>query len=183
MAACMRKPPKPLPTSTTSSPGLSSTLRATWSALARCASSSVCVPFVPVSAGVEHVRIVEPELVELRRQRVVELRIALGPDAVRVGMNELVPAVAQAHEPGGLVGAAFHADGERLGQAPLDVQFAVEVGLEHADMPVERGAAQRPLAAEPQGERRRGFRISIHGAVREAHAERRRRVPTDFRDQ
>ncbi len=38
------KPPKPLPTSTTSSPGLSSSLRATWSHLLRCASSSVRVP-------------------------------------------------------------------------------------------------------------------------------------------
>src|SRR6185312_13056818 len=80
---------------------------------------AVAPAVTPVRAGVEQVRIVQPELVELWRQRVVELGVAVRAPAVRVRMRELVPAVAQAHEPGRIVRAAFHAGGERPGEAAL----------------------------------------------------------------
>src|SRR5919106_546609 len=100
------KPPKPEPTSTTSSPGLSRSLRATWSHLLRCASSSVRV---------------------------------------------LVPAVADPREGGAAaVDPGLHPGGERLGEAALDVDLIVEVGLEQADIAEGGHAPVGPRIAKHQ---------------------------------
>jgi hypothetical protein len=101
----------------------------------------------------------------------VELGVAVGPQAVRVGVHELVPAVAQPHQPGGAVGAAFHAGGERLGEAALDLELAVEISLEQPDVAVQRGAPERSLGRENQAERRRPVGVAVLAAVGKAHAE------------
>src|SRR5688572_27209916 len=128
---------------------------------------------LPVGAGVEHQRIVEPQLVELGGQGVVEVGVALRLRALGVRMRELVPAVA---DPGkgraALVDAAFHAGGQRLGKAALDVDVAVEVRLEQPDV-AERGHA--PVGArraEHQRERRCVLARALLAAVRVAHRER-----------
>src|SRR5258706_3778019 len=69
---------------------------------------------LPVGAGIEHQRIVEPEAVELRSERVVELGVVLGAHPARVGMQELVQAVYAAPQSVLYVGVPFHAHLERL---------------------------------------------------------------------
>src|SRR2546425_3929986 len=53
---------------------------------------------LPVGAGVEHQGIIQPEAVELGPERVVELGVALGTQPARVGVQELVQAVCDAHQ-------------------------------------------------------------------------------------
>src|SRR5688572_26374014 len=134
----------------------------------------------PVRARVEHVRIVEPQLVELGRQRVMRLRVGARARARRVRMRKLVPAVAQRDEESGApVEAAFHAGGERLGEAPFDVEVAVEVGLEEAhvaegcDAPIDR------RLFEYERKCRRRVARPRHAAIRVAHREGNRGALSD----
>src|SRR5688500_10146025 len=126
--------------------------------------------FLPVRAGIEHERVVEPQLVELGPERVMELRVLLRLPAARVVVQELVPAVEQAHRQLGAVDAALHAGGERLLQAAVDVDLAVEIGLQHADVPEHRRPPLGARGVENQGEGRRGVGVAVLPAAREAHA-------------
>src|SRR5688572_8937976 len=131
--------------------------------------------FLPVRAGVEHERIVEPKLVELGCERVMELGVLLRLAAAGVGVRQLVPAVAHPVErAAAAVEAAFHAGGERLRQAPLNVDVAVEVRLQHADVAERGDAPVGARAAKHEGERRRARPGAVLGAVGEAHGERNR---------
>src|SRR5882724_266019 len=85
--------------------------------------------FLPVGAGVEHQRIVQPEAVELRPERVVELGVALRAQPARVGTQELVQAVGDAHQELRPVGVRGHAGSERAREASLDLDLAGEIGL------------------------------------------------------
>jgi hypothetical protein len=108
-------------------------------------------PFAPVCAGVEH-QLVEPQPVEVRCMGVVELGVLAGAKQVGVGVEELVPAVAQLHQRARVVEAALHAGREALRHAALDVDVAVEVGLEQPDMAVCGGAPVGAGMAEDEGE-------------------------------
>src|SRR5712692_7300413 len=90
--------------------------------------------FLPVRAGVEHERVVEPQAVELGPERVVELGVVPGPGPARVRVQELVPAVEHPHQQLGMVDAAFHAGGESAREAAFDVELAVKVGFEQAEI-------------------------------------------------
>src|SRR5712692_9510216 len=128
--------------------------------------------FLPVRAGVEHERVVEPKAVELGPERVVELGVVPGPGPARVRVQELVPAVEHPDQQLGVVDAALHAGGERAREAALDVELAVEVGFEQADMAESGDTPVGARLAEHQGEGGRGLRVAVLAAAGVAHRER-----------
>src|SRR5581483_2176774 len=82
---------------------------------------------LPVRAGVEHQRIVEPVAIELGPERVMELGVVLGAHPARVRMQELVPAVRKPYQQRRLLGARCHARGQRAREAPFEVDLAIEI--------------------------------------------------------
>src|SRR5262245_28916502 len=128
--------------------------------------------FPPVRAGVEHQRVVEPELVELGRQRVMSLGVGARARTQSVGMGELVPLVAQPVEhAAAAVDLALQTGGKRLRQAALDVEVVVEVGLEQPHVAESRDTPVGALVAEHQGEGGHCVARALLGAVRVAHGE------------
>ena len=108
--------------------------------------------FLPVGAGVEHQRIVEPVAVELGPERVVELGVALGAHPVAVRVQPLVRAVGELDQHAALIHARRHAGGEGAGEAALEIDLAVEVGFEEPDVAVHGDAAVGARVAEDQAE-------------------------------
>jgi len=94
----------------------------------------------PIAARVHHEGVVQPEAVEVRAQPVVEAGILPRAFPACVAAAPLVPGVAQAHEGRGLVAVPAKARGERGAEIPLDIDVAVEVGIQQADMAEERDA-------------------------------------------
>src|SRR5216117_702644 len=128
--------------------------------------------FLPVRAGVHHQRVVEPQAVELGAERVVE--IGVGPRLAPRGVGEaqLVPPVADPHQRLGAVHAAFHPRRHGLGEIALDVELAVEIRFEQADVPEGGDAPVRARVAEHQRERRRLVGSPVLAALGEADRER-----------
>src|SRR5258706_294971 len=107
--------------------------------------------FLPVGAGVEHQRIVEPEAVELGSERVVKLGVLLGAQPVGVGVQELVQAVGEADEKLRLVGARRHAGSKRARQAALQIDLAGGISLQQPDV---AQSADAPVGLRLPGEQR-----------------------------
>src|SRR3989442_1272558 len=128
--------------------------------------------FLPVRAGVHHQRVVEPQTVELGAERVVE--IGVGPRLAPRGVGEaqLVPPVADPHQRLGAVHAALHPRRHGLGEIALDVELAVEIRFEQADVPEGGDAPVRARLAEHQRERRRPVGSPVLAALGEADRER-----------
>src|SRR5688500_5693716 len=109
--------------------------------------------FLPVTAGVHHVRIVEPIPVELGSQGVVELRVGPGLRDGAVVETKFMPVVAQGDERiGSPVEPRIHAGAERSREIAFDVERLVEIGLEQPDVPEQPDA---PLG-------RRGAKYHAH---------------------
>src|SRR6267143_399289 len=127
---------------------------------------------LPVRAGVHHQRIVEPQAVELGAERVVE--IGVGPCLAPRGVGEaqLVPPVANAHQRLGAVHAAFHPRCHGHGEVALDVEVAIEIRFEQADVPEGGDAPVRARVAEHQRERRRLLGSPVLATPGEADRER-----------
>ena len=86
-------------------------------------------------AGVGHAHFVEPFPVEVLSRPVVKARVRLRLSNRRVAVSELVPPVAHLDEESRLaVEAGVHARAEGVREAALDIDIAVEVRLEKADM-------------------------------------------------
>jgi hypothetical protein len=87
-------------------------------------------------------------------------------------MQELVHPVGETHEYARPVGARDHARGERAREAAFQVDVAVEIGFEKADMAKERHAAIGARTTKDDRELgRRGSRAPL-GAVGVAQRER-----------
>ena len=110
---------------------------------------------LPVGAGVHHRGQVEPQPIERLPEPVVEDRVRLRLRERAVREAPLVPAVAHADDRiRDEVAAAFEAGAERLGQVTFDVDIAVEVGFEQADVALQRDAPLRSRRPEDDRERR-----------------------------
>src|SRR5581483_2574125 len=97
--------------------------------------------FLPPGAGVHQPVLVEPVLVEIAPEAVVEAGVVPRLLDRRVAVAELVPPVAHAHQqPGRAVEARVHARADREREAALDVDVAREVALEEADVPEHHDA-------------------------------------------
>src|SRR5208282_1639163 len=111
----------------------------------------------PVGAGVHHAHPVEPWLVEAFAQAVVKARVALGLGQRRVGKTQFMPAVAQRDEPVRLVVETRVKGGPKSErEIAIDVNAAVEVRLQQADVAEGKHARLRAGRLEGDGERRPG---------------------------
>src|ERR1700694_4990530 len=133
----------------------------------------------PVRAGVEHQRVVEPELVELGVERVVELGVVPGAPPARVVVEQLVRVVEQPQQAVGAVEAALQAGGHRPAEVALDVDVAVEIGLQQADVAEQRRAPVGARVAEDERERGLARGLAVL-AAREAHCKRDARAFLDL---
>src|SRR5256885_534897 len=85
--------------------------------------------------GVGHAHLVEPFPVEVLSRPVVEAGVRFRLPDRRVAADELVPPVAHLDEESRLaVEAGVHSRAEGVREAALDVDIAVEIGLEKADV-------------------------------------------------
>ncbi len=131
-------------------------------------------PLAPITARVHHEGVVEPELVEVVPEGVVEARILLRLLPIAVAAAHLVPLVADPDERHRAVETAAHPRGEREGKAALDVDVAVEVRLEEPDVPEGDHAPERARIAKDEAELRLPVLVRELTPVRECHCERRR---------
>src|SRR5438445_1675132 len=123
-------------------------------------------------AGVGHAHFVEPFPVEVLSGPVVKARVRLRLRNRCVAVSELVPPVAQLDEESRLaVEAGVHARAEGVREAALDIDIAVEVGLEKADMAEQQHPPCGAAVADEDGYVRRALAVLPGGAVGEDDAE------------
>ena len=129
-----------------------------------------------VGAGVHQIRLVEHLRVELRPQAVVEAGVFLRRGAGAVVEAQAMPAIADAHQqPRGLVEPRIEAHRHELAQIALEVDLAVEVGLQKAHVPEDDRAPSRPHRLDANARLRLAFAAHDLRAVRQHHPERQRR--------
>src|SRR6266480_4808353 len=123
-------------------------------------------------AGVGHARFVEPFPVEILSRPVVKARVRLRLSNRRVAVSELVPPVAHLDEESRLaVEAGVHARAEGVREAALDIDIAVEIGLEKTDVAEQQHAPCGAAVADEDGDVRRALVILPGGTVGEDDAE------------
>src|SRR5256886_4893137 len=123
-------------------------------------------------AGVGHAHLVEPLAVEILAGPVVEAGVRFRLRNPCVAVSEFVPPVAQLDEESPLaVEAGVHARAEGVREAALDVDVAVDVGLEKADVAEQQHAPRGAAAADEDGDVRRALAVLPGRAVGEDDAE------------
>src|SRR5213083_1483871 len=111
-------------------------------------------------AGVGHARFVEPFPVEVLSRPVVKARVRLRLRNRRVAVSEFVPPVAHLDEESRLaVEAGVHARAEGVREAALDIDIAVEIGLEKADVAEQQHAPCGAAVADEDGDVRRALAV------------------------
>src|SRR6266581_4925774 len=104
-------------------------------------------------AGVGHAHFVEPFPVEVLSRPVVKARVRLRLRDRRVAVSEFVPPVAHLGEESRLaVETGVHARAEGVREAALDIDIAVEVGLEKADVAEQQHAPRGAAVADEDGD-------------------------------
>src|SRR6266704_17238 len=104
-------------------------------------------------AGVGHAHFVEPFPVEVLSRPVVKARVRLRLRDRCVAVPELVPPVAHLDEESRLVvEAGVHARAESVREAALDIDIAVEIGLEKADVAEQQHAPCGAAVANEDGD-------------------------------
>src|SRR6266571_1513548 len=104
-------------------------------------------------AGVGHAHFVEPFPVEVLSRPVVKARVRLRLRNRRVAVPEFVPPVAHLDEESRLaVETGVHARAEGVREAALDIDIAVEVGLEKADVAEQQHAPRGAAVADEDGD-------------------------------
>src|SRR6266853_287783 len=123
-------------------------------------------------AGVGHAHFVEPFPVDVLSRPVAKARVRLRPRNRCVAVSEFVPPVAHPDEESrAVVEAGVHARAEGVREAALDVDIAVEVGLEKADMTEQQHAPGGAAVADEDGGVRRALAVLPGRAVGEDDAE------------
>src|SRR5438445_12833301 len=123
-------------------------------------------------AGVGHAHFVEPFSVEVLSRPVVKARVRLRPRDRCIAVSEFVPPVAHLDEESRLaVEAGVHARAESVREAALDIDIAVEIGLEKADVTEQQHAPCGAAVANEDGGIRRALAVLPGGAVGEDDAE------------
>src|SRR5437773_4879571 len=123
-------------------------------------------------AGVRHAHLVEPFTVEILSRPVVEARVRLRLGDRRVAVPEFVPPVAHLDEESRLaVEAGVHAGAEGVRDAALDVDVAVEIGLEKADVAEQQHAPCGAAIADEDVDVGRSLAVLPGRAVGEDDAE------------
>src|SRR5438445_771341 len=123
-------------------------------------------------AGVGHAHFVEPFSVEVLSRPVVKARVRLRPRDRCIAVSEFVPPVAHLDEESRLaVEAGVHARAESVREAALDIDIAVEIGLEKADVTEQQHAPCGAAVANEDGYVRRALAVLPGGAVGEDDAE------------
>src|SRR5216110_441191 len=123
-------------------------------------------------AGVGHARFVEPFPVEVLSRPVVKARVRLRLRNRRVAVSEFVPPVAHLDEESRLaVETGVHAGAESVREAALDIDIAVEIGLEKSDVAEQQHPPCGAAVADEDGDVRRALAVLPGGAVGEDDAE------------
>ena len=135
-----------------------------------------CRGVLVVRAGVHQIRRIEHFGVELGAEAVVEAGVLLRRRAGAVVETQAVPTVADAHqEAGGVVEAGVEAHRHEFAQVAFDVDVAVEIRFQEADVTVERGAQRGAGVLDVGGDG--GFAAAANHlrAIRQNRAKRQRR--------